>query len=154
MKKLITISTLLLLTIIVSAQTNFSGKWKINKEKSTLNSEFSMAPSELILTQKGNDLSIERHSDFQGQSFTINDKLTLDGKECINDGMMDTKKKSVAKFSDDKKVLTIESKIPMQDGGEIVIKEVFSISDGSLFIESSSNSSWGDMKGKWAFDKQ
>lgn len=154
MKKLITISTLLLLTIIVSAQTNFSGKWKINKEKSTLNSEFSMAPSELILTQKGNDLSIERHSDFQGQSFTINDKLTLDGKECINDGMMDTKKKSVAKFSDDKKVLTIESKIPMQDGGEIVIKEVFSISDGSLFIESSSNSSWGDMKEKWAFDKQ
>ena len=154
MKKLITISTLLLLTIIVSAQTNFSGKWKINKEKSTLNSEFSMAPSELILTQKGNDLSIERHSDFQGQSFTVNDKLTLDGKECINNGMMDTKKKSVAKFSDDKKVLTIESKIPMQDGGEIAIKEVFSISDGKLYIESSSNSSWGDMKEKWAFDKQ
>ncbi|HOO85892.1 MAG TPA: hypothetical protein PLS94_15075 [Prolixibacteraceae bacterium] len=154
MKKLITISTLLLLTIIVSAQTDFSGKWKINKEKSTLNSEFSMAPSELILTQKGNDLSIERHSDFQGQSFTVNDKLTLDGKECINNGMMDTKKKSVAKFSDDKKVLTIESKIPMQDGGEIAIKEVFSISDGKLYIESSSNSSWGDMKEKWAFDKQ
>jgi hypothetical protein len=85
---------------------------------------------------------------------TIKEKFTLDGKECINDGMMDTKKKSVAKFSDDKKVLTIESKIPMQDGGEIAIKEVYSIAGDNLVIESSSNSSWGEMKEKWAFDKQ
>jgi hypothetical protein len=154
MKKLITISALLLLTIIVSAQTDFSGKWKINKEKSTLNSEFSMAPSEVTVIQKGNDLNVERLSNFQGQSMTIKEKFTLDGKECINDGMMDTKKKSVAKFSDDKKVLTIESKIPMQDGGEIAIKEVYSIAGDNLVIESSSNSSWGEMKEKWAFDKQ
>lgn len=154
MKKFVTLTTLLMLAIIVSAQTDFSGKWKINRGKSTLNSEFSMAPSDVTVTQKGNEMSIERSISFQGQSITINENFTLDGKESINDGMMDTKKKSVAKFSDNKKVLTIESKIPMQDGGEITIKEVFSMDGSNMFVEMSSNSAWGEMKEKWAFDKQ
>ncbi len=153
MKKLMIITSILLLTIIASAQTDFSGKWKLNKEKSEMNSEFSMAPVELVIVQKGNDLSIERVSNFQGQSMTTKEKYTLDGKECINSGMMDSQKKSVVKFSDDKKVLTIDSKLPMQDS-EIAIKEVLSISGGNLFVESSSNSSFGEMKEKWAFDKQ
>lgn len=154
MKQFMTLTTLLFLAIIVSAQTDFTGKWKINKEKSTLNNEFSMAPSEIIIIQKGNDMNLERNLSFQGQNITIKENFTLDGKECINDGMMDTKKKSIALFSEDKKVLTIETKIPMQDGGEIAIKEVFSIADDNLLIESSSKSSWGDMKEKMAFDKQ
>ncbi|MBN1768245.1 MAG: hypothetical protein JXR50_06230 [Prolixibacteraceae bacterium] len=153
MKKLMIITSILLLTIIASAQTDFSGKWKLNKEKSTMNSEFSMAPVELVIVQKGNDLSIERVSNFQGQSMTTKENYTLDGKECVNSGMMDSQKKSVAKFSDDKKVLTIDSKLPMQDN-EIAIKEVLSISGGNLYVESSSNSSFGEMKEKWAFDKQ
>lgn len=154
MKKFMTLTTLLFLAILVSAQTDFTGKWKINKEKSTLNNEFSMAPSDINITQNGNDIKIDRQVNFQGQDITISEKFTLDGKECINDGMMDSKKKSVAQFSDDKKVLTIDSKLPMQDGGEIAIKEVFSIAGGKLFVESSSNSSWGEMKEKWAFEKQ
>jgi hypothetical protein len=154
MKKLMTVAALLLLTMMVSAQTDFSGTWKLNKEKSTLNTEFTMAPSQLIVIQKGNELNLERHVSFQDQDMVINDKFTLDGKECINEGMMDTKKKSVALLSEDKAVLTIESKIPMQDGGEIVIKEIFSIVNGNLIIESSSKSSWGDMNEKMAFDKQ
>ncbi len=85
---------------------------------------------------------------------TIQEKFTLDGKECLNNGMMDSKKKSVAVFSDDKKVLTIDSKIPMQDGAEIAIKEVFSIVNGNLVIDSSNKSSWGDTTEKMTFDKQ
>ena len=154
MKKIITLASLLLLTIIVSAQTDFSGTWKLNKEKSTLNDQFSMAPTQLIIVQKGNDLSLERNVSFQDQAMTIKDKFTLDGKECINAGMMDSQKKSMAQLSADKKVLTIDSKIPMQDGGEITIKEVFSIVDGNLIIDSSNKSSWGDSSEKMAFDKQ
>jgi len=154
MKKIMTVASLLLLTIIVSAQTDFSGTWKLNKEKSKLNDQFSMAPSQLIILQAGNDMSLERNVSFQDQTMTIKDKFTLDGKECINDGMMDSKKKSVAAFSADKKVLTIDSKIPMQDGGEIAIKEVFSIVDGNLIIDSSNKSSWGDSSEKMVFDKQ
>lgn len=154
MKKFMTVASLLLLTIIVSAQTDFSGTWKLNKEKSTLNAEFSMAPTQLIVVQKGNDLSLERNISFQDQNMTIQEKFTLDGKECLNNGMMDSKKKSVAVFSADKKVLTIESKIPMQDGAEIAIKEVFSIVNGNLILDSSNKSSWGDTKEKMTFDKQ
>jgi len=149
-----TVAVLMLLTIIASAQTDFSGKWKLNKEKSTLNSEFSMAPSEIIIVQSGNEINIERHSSFQGESIVMKDKITLDGKESINSGMMDTKKKSVATFSADKTVLTIDSKIAMEDGNEIAIKEVLSIVDGNLILDSSSKSSWGDMSEKMAFDKQ
>lgn len=154
MKKIITVASLLLLTIIVSAQTDFSGTWKLNKEKSKLNDQFSMAPTQLIIVQKGNDLSLERNISFQDQNMTIQEKFTLDGKECLNNGMMDSKKKSVAVFSDDKKVLTIDSKIPMQDGAEIAIKEVFSIVNGNLVIDSSNKSSWGDTTEKMTFDKQ
>jgi hypothetical protein len=154
MKKLLTVATLLLLAFMVNAQTNFSGKWKLNKQKSTLNTEFSMAPSEMVVVQNGNEISLEKHSNFQGESFIMKEKYTLDGKECVNAGMMDSQKKSVAKFSDDKKVLTIESKIPMQDGAEIAIKEIFTLVDGALVLESSSKSSWGDMNEKMAFDKQ
>ena len=154
MKKLMTVASLLLLTIIVSAQNDFSGTWKLNKEKSKLNDQFSMAPTQLIIVQKGNDLSLERNISFQDQNMTIQEKFTLDGKECLNNGMMDSKKKSVAVFSDDKKVLTIDSKIPMQDGAEIAIKEVFSIVNGNLVIDSSNKSSWGDTTEKMTFDKQ
>ncbi len=153
MKKLLTVATLLLLAFMVNAQTNFSGKWKLNKQKSTLNTEFSMAPSEMVVVQNGNEISLEKHANFQGESFIMKEKYTLDGKECVNAGMMDSQKKSVAKFSDDKKVLTIESKIPMQDGAEIAIKEIFTLVDGALVLESSSKSSWGDMNEKMAFDK-
>ena len=63
-----------------------------------------------------------------------------------NDGFTE---KSVATFSADKKVLTIDSKIPMGDGGEITIKEVFSIVDGNLIIDSSNKSSWVTQAKKW-----
>jgi hypothetical protein len=67
---------------------------------------------------------------------------------------MDTKKKSVAAFSADKTVLTIDSKIAMEDGNEIAIKEVLSIVNGNLILDSSNKSSWGDTKEKLTFDKQ
>jgi len=70
---------------------DFSGTWNLNKSKSTLSDQFSMAPTQLVISQTADALVIERHSTFQDQNFTFKDKLTLDGKECINDGWMDTK---------------------------------------------------------------
>ncbi|GAJ14433.1 unnamed protein product, partial [marine sediment metagenome] len=91
MKKIKFLLAFFLISAVATAQVvNFSGTWKLNSSKSKLNDEFSMAPKELILTQKGNDLDVERHSSFQGQDFTTNDKFTLDGKECINPGWQDT----------------------------------------------------------------
>jgi hypothetical protein len=153
MKKLMTILAFCVIVLAASAQPNFSGTWKLNKEKSKLNDQFSMAPSQMIITQNGNDMAVERHVSFQDNDITISDKYTLDGKECINAGMMDTQKKSVVTISEDKNSVTITSKIPMQDGAEMTIKEIYSIKDGNLIFDSSSSSSFGDMKEMVVFDK-
>ena len=154
MKKAFFFLTAILLSVVVSAQIDLSGSWKLNTSKSKLGEQFSMAPKEIILVQKGNDLGVERHSEWQGQEYTINDKFTLDGKECVNAGMMDTQKKSIAVWTADKKSLKITSKIPMQDGGEISVTEVYKMDGGNMVIEMNSTSSWGDMAETQVYDKK
>ena len=113
-----------------------------------------MAPVKLVLTQDGNNLTIERHSEFQGNTFTSESKHTLDGKENINTGWQDTKFTSFSKWDDAKKVLTISSKIPMQDGGEMKSDQIYSLVDGNLKIVAKASSSWGDMEETWVFVKK
>lgn len=152
MKKLTFLIVILVVSIAASAQTDFSGTWKLNSSKSKLGEQFSMAPKKIIIVQKGNDISIEKHSEFQDQEFTSTDKLTLDGKECVNTGFMDTQKKSTAVWSDDKKSLKVVGKMDMQ-GEEMTITEVFKIDGGNLVIEASSTSSFGDMSETQVYEK-
>jgi len=153
MKKLIFLLATVFFSTILFAQPDFSGTWKLNSTKSKLGDEFSMAPKEIIIVQKGNDMNVERHSEFQGQEFTINDKFTLDGKECINDGWQGSKKKSTAVWSDDKKTLTITTKLPMQDE-EMTIIAVYNMDDKNMVITSTASSSYGDLKETQVFDKK
>jgi hypothetical protein len=154
MKKVFLFFAAILVVVTVSAQVDLSGSWKLNSSKSKLCEQFSMAPKEIILVQKGNDLSVERHAEWQGQEITTNDKFTLDGKECVNPGMMDTQKKSTAVWAADKKSLKITSKIPMQVGCEVSINEVYKIDGGNMLIEMNSTSSWGDMTETQVYDKK
>jgi hypothetical protein len=145
----------LLITTFATAQTvNFSGSFKLNASKSKLNQEFSMAPKEIIILQNGNDLNVEKQSSFQDQNFTTKDKFTLDGKECINPGWQETQKKSTAVWSDDKNSLKITSRFPMNDGGEMVIIEVYKMDGSNIIIESSASSSFGELAETMAYDKQ
>jgi len=154
MKKLILLSAALCFTAAMNSQVNFSGTWKLNSSMSKLNSEWTMAPSEIIIDQKGNDLKVEKHSSWQGENFTINDKFTLDGKECINTGFQDTQKKSVAAWSEDKLSLTITSKLVMGDGGEMTIIEVYKMDNKNMSISAKASSSYGDMEETMVYDKQ
>lgn len=155
MKKIFYLLVLSLISISSMGKVvDLSGTWNLNKTKSTLNDQFSMAPSQMTLIQDANVLAVERHSNFQGQEFTINDKLSLDGKECINDGWQDTKKKSVAVWSPDEKSLTVTTKIPMQDGGEMTITEIYQMEENSLKVAVSASSSFGDLTETYLFDKQ
>lgn len=113
-----------------------------------------MAPKEIIILQDGINLNVEKHSSFQDQDFITKDKLTLDGKECINPGWQDTQKKSTAVWSDDKKSLKIISRFPMNDGGEMKITEIYKMDGTNMVIESSTTSSFGDMAETMAYDKQ
>jgi hypothetical protein len=132
---------------------DLSGTWNLNKSKSILNKEYSMAPEQLILIQRADTLSVERHSNFQGRSFTFTDTFTLDGKECINPVWENFKKKSTAIWSDDKNWLTISTKIPMQGGGEMSINEIYQLAENSLKITTSASSSFGDLNETYLFDK-
>jgi len=133
---------------------DFSGTWNLNKEKSTLNEQFSMAPNQLILAQTADVLDVEKHATWQDQEYTIKDKLTLDGKECINDGWRDTKKKSTAVWSADEKSLTITSKLPLQDNSEMTITETYQMEENYLKVVVSASSSMGEMTETFLFDKQ
>lgn len=136
-----------------SAVSNFSGTWKLNKSKSTLNSEFSMAPTQIVISQAETTFDVTRHSNFQGQDYTMTDKFTLDGKECINPGWMDTEKKSTVNCSEDGKILTIKHKIPMQDGGEMTISEIYQFVEGGLKVTVAASSSFGDLNETYIFEK-
>jgi hypothetical protein len=152
MKKLALILAITLISTVTFAQSDFSGTWKLNTEKSKLG-ERSFAPKSIVIVQDASTLNIERHTEFQGQENTTTDKLTLDGKECTNIGMMDIPKKSVVTWSEDKTSLKIVSTIAFQDDNTMTMTEIYKISDGSLVIESSMASSFGEMKETQVFDK-
>ncbi len=153
MKKFLLSVLAVILTTSLFAQVDLSGNWKLNTSKSKLGEQFSMAPKTIVVSQKSNDMSVEKHSEFQGNEFTSTDKYTLDGKECVNKGFMDTEKKSTAVWSGDKKSLTVTSKIPMQ-GETMTITEIYSMENGSMVIKSKASSSYGDMEETQVYDKK
>lgn len=132
---------------------DFSGTWNLNKSKSIINDEFSMAPNKLILAQDKNVLAVESHENFEDEDITTNKKFILDGKECINDGWEDSKEKSVAVWSADEKSLTITTKITMQDG-EMTTIETYQLEGNYLKIVVKTSSSFGDSTETLLFDKQ
>ncbi len=145
----------LLLSLGAMAQApDFSGTWKLNSAKSKLNEQFSMAPQELVIGQQTNNLTVVRHSEFQGQAFTNNDAFTLDGKECVNEGWQDTSKKSTANWSADKKSLIIKTTIPFGEGGEMNLTETYQLVDGCLSVKTQTSSEWGDSEETYLFDKK
>ncbi|MFA5327365.1 MAG: hypothetical protein WC384_06210 [Prolixibacteraceae bacterium] len=155
MKRTVFFLATFFISFIVSAQgVDFSGNWKLNNSKSKLSDQFSMAPKEIIIVQDGNVLNVERHSSFQDQDFTIKDKFTLDGKECINPGWQDSEKKSTAVVSADKKSVKIATRFPMGDSGEMTIIEVYKMDGENMVIDASASSSYGDRSETMVFDKQ
>lgn len=155
MKKLSFLFAAVIMAVVVSAQaTDFTGKWKLNNTRSTLNDQFSMAPYEVNVNQNGNDLSVEKHFSFQGNNISVKNNFTLDGQECINEGWQGSRKKSNAGWDDAKQELTIKSKLTMQDGNEVSITEVYKKSEDNMVLVSSATSSYGDLNETMVFDRQ
>ena len=139
---------------------NFSGEWSFNEEKSELGEGRGRrrAGLKLTVTQKGNDLTIERLSQGRsGEEFTSEEKLTLDGKECINT-IRERPRTSVVKWADDGKSLTITTKMVFDRGGEefeINSTDIWSLKeDGKLLsIDSSSITPRGERSATYVYDK-
>ena len=154
MKNILLVTAALLVAAVVSAQgPDLSGKWKLNNSKSMLGADFSLAPLEIIVVQKGNNFTVEKHSNFQGEAFTTTDKLTLDGKECVNTAWQDSQKKSTVTISDDKKSIKVTSKLNIGDAGDVTIIEIYKMNGSSMVIESTASSSYGDLTETMVYDK-
>lgn len=156
MKKIFYLVVFIVFALTSMAQNpDFSGTWKINNEKSTFFEQFSLAPTQLILVQTADTLMVEKHGNFQGTDYVTKEKFSLDGKECVNPGMMpDSKKTSIAVWSEDGKILTVSSKLPTQDQGEATIKEVYQMVDANLKLELNAASQMGEMAETYVLDKQ
>jgi len=152
MKKLVFLFSAVFFTTMVFAQTDFSGSWTLNTSKSKLG-ERSFAPKSAVIVQTKADISIETRSEFNGEERVRKSKYTLDGKECTNKGFRDMDVKSNAVWSADKKVLTITSKVSM-DNGDMTMKSVYKMDGANLVNESSSSSSMGDRSETQVFDKK
>jgi len=152
MKKLVFLFSAVFFTTMVFAQTDFSGSWTLNTSKSKLG-ERSFAPKSAVIVQTKTDISIETKSEFNGEERVRKSKYTLDGKECTNKGFRDMDVKSTAVWSADKKVLTITSKVSM-DNGDMTMKSVYKMDGANLVNESSSSSSMGDRSETQVFDKK
>jgi hypothetical protein len=98
-------------------------------------------------------MNMERKSEFQGQEFKSTSKLTLDGVECTNTGMMDVQIKSTAVWSDDKTSLTVKTKVPWESN-VISITDVYKMDGVALSIETTSSSDWGTMTEIYVFDRE
>ena len=160
----------LLLLIICSAlfsaytpkmfKADFSGKWKLNEGKSDLGQFANFAPRVLENQQTEQGISISRTANsFDGNEVTNKEVLTFDGKEAESALFGDSKKKSVASWSDDGKTMTITYTLFLSFNGqnsEAKGTEVWSLSDDgkTITVKNNSSSSFGDLDTKGVYEKQ
>jgi hypothetical protein len=134
---------------------DFSGKWKLNESKSTLNSEFSFAPVELNITQEKNKMTTERVSMRQGNEVRRTSSFSLDGKESVNEGFQGSEVVSVATWSDDGKSLTVVTTRERRDGGEMKTFATYKMDGKNLVVESRMEGGRRESSPEtWVFDRQ
>lgn len=145
---------------VMYANANFSGEWTLNQQKSELG-DFGarIAAKKLKIDAQAQSMAVERAAtNMNGEDITMKETLTFDGKEAESTVFGNAKKKSVAKWSDDGQVLTVNSTILLDRNGEqmeIKTTEVYKLVDNgnALSIESTSTSSWGTNTMKLMYDK-
>lgn len=139
---------------------DFTGEWVFNEEESILdNFGVGNLPYKLGITQKGNDLAIQKTFIVEwGDDRVIEEKLTLDGKE-IRTEFRNSPRITTASWSEDGDKLIIASKVTFTRGDrtfEMATNEVWSLQQRGkiLSIEQTSTSFRGERKMTMIFDKQ
>jgi len=118
-----------------------------------------MISQKLTITQDKMSFKLERSFTGQdGEERKMSETYTLDGKESVNP-VFNSSKKSVAVWADDKKSLSVSSKMVFERDGEqmeikIVEKYQLAEADKNLSIESLVTSSRGERKAKLVYDKK
>jgi hypothetical protein len=151
-RTLIIVSLIAIAAITVTAgeKADLSGDWVFSEEKSTLDDMGTQfLPTEMKVTQKDNDLSIQRTYQREYEDdFVLEEALTMDGKECESE-FWNSPRITTANWSEKGDVLAIVSNITFERDGqtsELEIKEDWSLQeDGKvLSIKHHSSSDWGE----------
>jgi hypothetical protein len=155
MKNIIFVFALVFLSATAFSQkVNFTGEWKLNKEKSELGDQFSLAPQSLKIAHTKKTLDLEKFAEIQGQEFETKEHFTLDGKECVNVGLGESETKSTAAWNKKTKKMIIETAGAMEDGSEYSMAQEISLKEGALVIDMTAGSDFGEMFETYVFDKQ
>ena len=142
-----------------AGKTDFSGDWKLNEEKSELPERGRrMLSLTLVIKQKDNVLDVTRtYSGRDGAEYTLEEKLTLDGKESTTT-FRESPKTTTVKWSEDRKSLHMVSKMIFSRNGnefEIDTKEVWKFnSDGELAIDITSTTPRGERQMALVYSKK
>ena len=172
--KLLVMITMILISMIIfncAATMNFSGDWSMNEEKTDMEGGTQMLPTKLTILHKGNNLSIERFYEREWEDdFSFKEVLTLDGEECESSIFNfptpeiyrmkpeDTRRKSVASWSNEDKMLTISSNTIFNSEGttfEINTKEKWDIIEewNVLSVTFTADSPSGERNGTIVYEK-
>jgi hypothetical protein len=162
------IASLLFLSVLLFAfrpvqilQTDFSGTWKLNENKSELG-QFGArgVPSKIVIEQKADGISLTKTAtSFQGEESTGTELLSFDGKESESLFLGTSKKKSALKWLADGKEMVISSNIAFEMQGQTI--DISSVENWSLSadgktisVSSKINTPQGEIATKSVFDKQ
>ncbi len=147
-------------SLLQGLQTDFSGTWKLNESKSELG-QFGArgTASKIVVEQKTDAISVSKTAaSFNGEENTSTETLTFNGKESETTVFGAAKKKSILKWADDGKTMTVSYSIAFErDGQTFDIKgtETWSIAaDGkTLTVKSVISTPQGEMENKAVYNK-
>jgi len=158
-----TVFSILLLLILIPAfrvsgqKDNFSGEWKLNKEKSAL-TDTQLFLSKITLQLKSDSLLTTRtYENGNGEEYPFDEKLSLDGKDC-KIVVFNMPRTSKATLSDADKSIKITSATTFTgNNGEedMTADETWKLeNDGQFLTLSFTNKMSGnDMTGKYYFER-
>lgn len=154
MKKLILASVLIMIAISVSAQKNFNGTWKLNREKSNPPTDQLFLSEITILMKKDSLITNRTYIDPGYQEYPFSENLTLDSKEVkiIVYDMPRTAKASKG----EKGTILFESKTIFNGGyGEesLITKETWRTDGKSLTMDTSNSMLGQEFIGVFIYDK-
>jgi hypothetical protein len=139
---------------------NFSGSWSLNEVKSELGNFGRFAARKIKVGQKDDAIMISKTSpSFNGgEDVTTMETLTFDGKASESTVFGNSKKSSVAKWSEDGQTLTINYTIAFERNGqttEIKGTETWTLANEgkSLSVQTVSSSPQGERSTKALYDK-
>ncbi len=142
------------------AQANYSGSWVFNESKSILGDGPMMSATSMTVNQQAGLLSIDLvQPSFDGSEEKRSEKYTLDGKESVNQGMMNSTVKTIATWSDEMKELKFDKNITFDMNGdkmEMKSTEAWILSDDgkNLTVKTAMTSPMGDINTTLVYDKK